>query len=350
MKRKIFTCLLVLLTLVVITGCGSKKKVETPEDNLKIVESEAKKIEYERYDNGLVSMDIPKGWKVDTYPTDYIHYSFKVTNPDDPNYMLLFGLKLEGFLKSDLALKTWKKYYPSSPLSSLPVLSDKTTKGFYSIWNDTAKVVNKDKANYYPTIKDLNVVENLGQSPMVGGDVLRVTYKSADDKDVQALVTASVKDIGSYYINVNWNPLSKKVDVWPLNVYNVIVMSAPDEDFVNYQPILDHTLGSMEFSEKFIKGFNKEETTLVNTIKANQKIYDQVSDMIMDSWNKRNASYDIISQKRSDATLGYERVYNTETGDVYKAYNGFTDEYHGSVYQTATDDMYTKSISGYIEK
>ena len=72
--------------------------------------------------------------------------------------------------------------------------------------------------------------------------------------------------------------------------------------------------------------------------------------MIMDSWNKRNASYDIISQKRSDATLGYERVYNTETGDVYKAYNGFTDEYHGSVYQNVTDDMYTKSISGYIEK
>ena len=58
----------------------------------------------------------------------------------------------------------------------------------------------------------------------------------------------------------------------------------------------------------------------------------------------------IISQKQSDATLGYERVYNTETGEVYKAYNGFTDYYHGSKYQPITDDMYGTKISGYIEK
>jgi hypothetical protein len=72
--------------------------------------------------------------------------------------------------------------------------------------------------------------------------------------------------------------------------------------------------------------------------------------MIMDSWEKRNKSYDIISQKQSDATLGYERVYDTETGEVYKAYNGFTDEYKGNRYKSITDDMYTTKISGYIEK
>ena len=52
----------------------------------------------------------------------------------------------------------------------------------------------------------------------------------------------------------------------------------------------------------------------------------------------------------SDATLGYERVYDTETGEVYRAYNGFTDVYKGNRYQTITDDMYTSPISGYIEK
>ena len=43
-------------------------------------------------------------------------------------------------------------------------------------------------------------------------------------------------------------------------------------------------------------------------------------------------------------------IYNTETGDVYRAYNGFTDSYHGEKYKTVIDDMYTSSISGYIEK
>ena len=70
----------------------------------------------------------------------------------------------------------------------------------------------------------------------------------------------------------------------------------------------------------------------------------------MDSWEKRNNSYDITSQKQSDATLGYERVYDTETGEIYKAYNGFTDDYSGNRYQPITDDMYTKGIAGYIEK
>lgn len=36
--------------------------------------------------------------------------------------------------------------------------------------------------------------------------------------------------------------------------------------------------------------------------------------------NRQN-SYDIISQKQSDATLGYEHVYDTETNEIYKAYN-----------------------------
>ena len=68
------------------------------------------------------------------------------------------------------------------------------------------------------------------------------------------------------------------------------------------------------------------------------------------AWLARSRSADIARQKFSDATLGYERVYDTETGEIYKAYNGFTDEYAGSRYQPVSDDMYTQGWSGYIEK
>ena len=71
-------------------------------------------------------------------------------------------------------------------------------------------------------------------------------------------------------------------------------MVAPDEEFNNWQPIFDKCLASMEFSDTFIKGFNNEESTLTATIQANQKVYNEMSDMIMDSWEKRNNSYDII--------------------------------------------------------
>ena len=88
----------------------------------------------------------------------------------------------------------------------------------------------------------------------------------------------------------------------------------------------------------------------MNNFQSIRSIGNQISDGIMDSWEKRSNSYDIMSQKQSDATLGYERVYDTETGDIYKAYNGFTDDYDGERYKSITEDMYTKKTSGYIEK
>ncbi len=49
--------------------------------------------------------------------------------------------------------------------------------------------------------------------------------------------------------------------------------------------------------------------------------------------------------------MGYERFYDTETGEIYRAANGFGDSYDGKRYQPVTDDnMYTEAISGYIER
>ena len=45
-----------------------------------------------------------------------------------------------------------------------------------------------------------------------------------------------------------------------------------------------------------------------------------------------------------------QRVYDTETNEIYKAYNGFTDDYDGERYKPITDDMYSKKTSGIIEK
>lgn len=362
----IILALIVIGTIVGITiiknnnsdsDSGSSKTSKKSEDtlnkeNVKIKLTATASIEYETYDNGLVSLDIPKGWEVEIAPADYIHYSFKVYNPKDENYMFLFGLKQEGFLKSEKARSTYAKYYPDAIFSKLAAIEPQTTEAFYKVWDKNAKLSNETelKTQYFPYLNKFKVLDNLGQTTL-GGDIIRATFENDDNELMQGLFTASVKSIGTYYINTDiMNLLSEQVDVSPLNVYNIIMMTTPDEEFNNWQPILDHCLSTIEFSDKFIKGFNSEETTILTTIQANQKTYDSISDMIMDSWEKRNNSYDIISQKQSDSTLGYERVYDTETGEIYKAYNGFTDDYKGDRYQSITDDMYTEAVSGYIEK
>ena len=304
--------------------------------------AETKTIEYEDYDNSLIKLKIPKGWKVEVAPSDYIHYTFKVYNPEKPNYMFLYSLKLEGFLKSEKARSTFAKLYPTSAFSKITPVDPQTTEAFYKVWNPNAKYSNESQNNtFLPYLNEFTVIENLGKINL-GGDVLRASFKNDNNEAMQGLFTATVYDPGSYYMY--------GVDLAPLNVYHIIMMMAPDEEFNDWIEIMDSCIGTLEFSQSFMNGFNNQETTLVNTIKANQKIYDEISDMIMDSWEKRNNSYDVISQKRSDATLGYERVYDTETGDIYKAYNGFTDDYSGDRYQPISENMYTESISGYIEK
>ena len=342
MKNKLLVFLTCCVLILGLTGCGNTEKTKNGK-KIKITPSESSQIEYEDYDNGLISLKIPKGWKVEIPQVDYIHYTFKVYNPDNKDYMFIFGLKMEGFLKSEKARSTFAKLYPDAVFSKLSPIDPQTAEGFYKVWNSNAKLANDIdlKYEYFPYFTDFEVIDNLGKTNL-GGDILRATFKSDSGTAMQGLFTASVYDAGSYYMY--------GVDLAPLNVYNIIMMMAPDEDFINYQEIYDNCIGTLTFSNTFMSGFYNAEATLVSTVNANQKIYDEMSDMIMDSWEKRNNSYDIISQKQSDATLGYERVYDTDTGEIYKAYNGFTDNYSGSKYQSITDDMYTEPISGYIEK
>ena len=359
-KFIIILSLIVLIALVIGSVIGfvllssgdADKTIRTSKGKAKIVKSETSVIEYETFDNDLISLKIPKGWKVEVPSVDYIHYTFKVYNPNNSDYMMIFMMKLEGFNKSEAARNWQKKYYPNQVFAKLPVINPQTTESFYNVWNETAEFVNTNnvKFEYLPKLNEFSVIDNLGTN-VIGGDILRATYKNSNNDLIQGLFTASVKDAGSYYVNSNiFNMFSEKIDVWTLNVYNIILMTAPDSEFINWQSILDNCLSTLEFSDTFVNEFNKEESNILSTIQANQKVYNEISDMIMDSWEKRNNSYDIISQKQSDATLGYERVYDTDTGEIYKAYNGFTDDYDGTKYQPITDDMYTESISGTIEK
>lgn len=341
MRKKYLVIMLAIL--MILTGCGKSNSSTKKKDNVKIVQSETKKIEYEEYNNGYLKMQIPKGWKVDIpNKVTFSGYTFKMYNPENKNYTLEFSLGLSGFLKSEAARQKYASLYPSAVYGRLDAIDPQTTEQFYKVWNTTAKIGNEMiNQEFFVYLNNFEMIENLGKTAF-GGDVIRGKFNNDNNETLQGLFTASIYDSGSYYMY--------GLDLAPLNSYHNIIMYAPDDEFNNWLPIYDYCLSTIEFSEDFMRGFNREQTTTVATVQANQKIYDEISDMIMDSWEKRNNSYDIISQKQSDATLGYERVYDTETGDVYRAYNGFTDNYQGSKYQTVTDDMYTSTISGYIEK
>ena len=66
------------------------------EDNYTIIPHETREIEFEKYDDGLMSMYIPKGWEVTICPgADTVHYTFMVQNPENRNYQIYFNMKGE---------------------------------------------------------------------------------------------------------------------------------------------------------------------------------------------------------------------------------------------------------------
>ena len=343
MRKKILTILICGFIVLGITGCG---KNITKEANVKIREVETKTIKYTDFDNGLIKMKIPEGWKVDVLG-NYIHYTVKVYDPNRPTYQFFFNLKTEGYNKSEDAKAFQQKYYPNDIFAKNPVIADKTTEGFYKIFNELGSL-NNTSSFTFPTLTDFTVVENLGTG-LLGGDILRATFKDADGKEAEGLFTAYVYDAGPYYVNENIMS-GKQIDIYYLSVYDAIFITAPKDELIEWEDTLNTVASSLEFTDTFMSGFNMQQDAVMQTFQNVRSICNQITAGIMDSWEKRSKTYDIMSQKQSDATLGYERVYDTDTGDIYKAYNGFTDDYDGDRYKTITDDMYTEKTSGYIEK
>ena len=153
---------------------------------------------------------------------------------------------------------------------------------------------------------------------------------------------ASIVNFGTQYTG--------NVDLGYYMVYDIVSITSVRDEFINYQDILTQTINSIDFSSSFVnKTIDDGNTQTKNALALNASVQ-SAFDSYMNAWENRQKSYDIMSQKQSDATLGYERVYNTDTGEIYKAYNGFTDDYDGNKYKAITDNMYTEKTSGYIEK
>jgi hypothetical protein len=313
-----------------------KPKFRMFQPKVNIKKSAAKTVEFQNYNNGLFSMKIPKGWVVGTGKSDYIHYTFMVYNPANPDYKIFFNMKTEGYLKTQKMKNMYKRYYPKSPFAQLPVISPQTTEAFYKVFTKAFNLSQSLLPFKVPVINNFSSVQTLGKN-ITGGSIVRAVYQNEQGKPVEGVFTATIKEFAMPPVVL-------------LIVYNTVFFTAPANELVDWLPVLNYCVSTIRFSDQFINGYYREEGQVVANANAIQAICNQTSDIITSGWNARQKTYDILSQKRSDATMGYERVRDTDTGEIYKATVGFTDhDWHGK-YEPITDDMYNLPTAGYIEK
>jgi len=99
-------------------------------------------------------------------------------------------------------------------------------------------------------------------------------------------------------------------------------------DFRYFQKTLTQSMGSLNTSQSYIDNCLRQQQQQYEGILKAGKTLSETSDIIMDSWEDRNKVDDILSEKRSDAILGSERVYDPDTGTVYEVPLGFYENYN----------------------
>lgn len=86
----------------------------------------------------------------------------------------------------------------------------------------------------------------------------------------------------------------------------------------------------------------------------------EANDSYNKAWQNRQVSNDASAQKFGDSILGYDRLYDTETGETYRSEYGFWEDYDSNREKYANKnlqmvpsngyDLLNKSVDGYITK
>lgn len=317
-------------------------------------------LQLEDYDGSFFTMKIPQGWALETVG-EYENFGFRLYDPTSPERQIFFYGNMKPFLKSEEAKSAWQTYvstggFADSQLyADAPVLSPATTEQFFYTFREfTNLAANYGIVHNFPSFENLEIVEQTSQNSPISSialddSIIRGLF-SQNGIPCEGLFAASVVDsMQSYMYNV---------DAGYYTVYVITGITAPADEFSQLESTLTESLSSFRFTDAYIQQGVSQNIWETNAAIQVGQTLSQAYDSYNQAWQNRQITYDALSQKRSDATLGYDRLYDTETNEVYRAESGFYDEYNTNRneytnpnLQILSDDdydLYGKEISGYI--
>ena len=299
--------------------------------NITVTQSDASKVTYESYKDpsGYFTMEIPKGWKVVT-GNDTIHFYICAYDPKDTDRRVVVQMLLEGFT-NNFVNEYIQTYYGYDP--GYLVISDTSTKGVFAAMSGQEGL---DSHTYYTGFSYVDTIGKLES----GADLIQATGYTDGGNKIEMLCTAYVQVISD----------TSGLGVNAVYANGVCMLTAKEEEYPDWLPVLDKTIGTLSFTNSYWTQRNREWNSVQQSAQYVSKKWNSVSDSIMSSWENRSNAHDIMMQEQSDATLGYDRILDTETGKIYKAESGFIDGYSGNRYKAVESgsSLYNEPVEGYI--
>jgi len=109
--------------------------------------------------------------------------------------------------------------------------------------------------------------------------------------------------------------------------YSFMGITAPFNELEALLPSLNKCMESFALDQSYVNNCMRiSDARTAATLKAG-KTLSEASGNMAKAWQNRARSEDIISQKRSDAMMGRERLYDPQTKTVYEVDNTFIDKY-----------------------
>ncbi|MBI5332735.1 MAG: hypothetical protein HZB65_04125 [Candidatus Aenigmarchaeota archaeon] len=194
---------------------------------------------------------------------------------------------------------------------------------------------------YFPWFSNLDNVEILHEEPAnaeitslfsaIGGDSAGMIFSFTESGNYPGL---GVSLVGTYPVSIDQK--------W---YFYIAAYSAKPDEFADIAPTLLESIDSLKYTDSFLSECEKVQQMRAETIKQNFKTIQQTNDIIFSNYRSKSASDDTIFEKYSDATLGRERVYTPDTGEVYQVDNGFYDYYNTAREQYEMNNLQTLSQS-----
>jgi hypothetical protein len=278
----------------------------------------------QRFDNGIVSIDVPSGWDV-FLAGQCAELAVVLRDRSQPLRQVFYFGSVGPVYMSQRQKQLDQQYmsmggYPV-PWIEMPVIEPLTPENFLVHFEQITAT--QAARQFMPQAPRLAGFEPVSASPTPS------PLGAGQAALVRGLFHESGR-LGEGLFSLSAVPfMPEKGGPGGGNAYGFMVcgVTAPKEEFAALQPLLTASLASLRISPQYAgQCMTSSQEVFQRVVQAGQTLR-ETSDMIMAGWEGRNRSQDVMAEKRADAIRGYDRVYNPDSGETYHVEPGFWDRY-----------------------
>lgn len=287
--------------------------------------SHSASLRLEKYDGGIFTISKPKGWEVIT-AGQCSTFAFLLKDPSSPLRQVFHFGEVGPVYMNPQQKQIDMQYmrmggYPVTWIE-MPVVQPLTPSTFLSRFHLIARTrIAQSFMPQCPKLDRLTIISLSDlPSPIAGGSA----------ELIRALFLKNGK-VGEGLFSVTVAPMLPFTGGPGGGIgYGFLVtgITAPQDEFRDIHKNLVQSIASYTINNHYVSRCLQQQAAAYAGILRAGKTLRETSDMIVRGWENRNRTDDMIAEKRSDAILGKERLYNPDTGEVYEFDNGFYDRYN----------------------